>query len=221
MYHLEALDSTHNPEVGSRVTRTGDLGSRKPEGGTRMNDLPEDAEARYEIGETGKRHTFVLRRKLIHIRFLDRLGRPICDTPCEVNYDDGYTANGCTDGRGWATVAISRRAEWADVSLSGVQEDAQRRVYLVPPHDPKTDRARARQCLWNLGFTVDPNTEQGIREFQETYGLVPTGQPDAAFKQKLEEIYEEHRQQDGTDEEEEDDAAAMDDDAIGDDEGRT
>lgn len=171
--------------------------------------------------ETGRRHTFVLKRDLINIRILDRYDQPIRETQCKVSYDDGMRTVATTDERGWIKVRISKTAEFADITLEGVAEDAQRRVCLKPPRSRTKGEAKIRQRLWNLGFPVEPLLKQGILEFQEEYDLELTGTIDASFKKKLEDVYADFRDKDRDTESEEDSLPRDDDDAVDENEGRT
>lgn len=171
--------------------------------------------------ETGRRHTFILKREYINIRILDRRDHPIAGTRCRIEYDDGTKTEATTDERGWVKVVISEKAGYADFTLDGVTEDARRRIHLIPPDKKDQEGGTIQQKLWNLGFPVEPDPQQGILAFQEAYDLELSGQSDSAFKQKLEQVYAEFRDRDKNEEDE--DAAPMDDGDgdIDENEGRT
>jgi len=103
---------------------------------------------------------------------------------------EGVLQEGVTDGDGWVEARISPDAKKAILTLheDDVDEDEQDVYEIRLGHlNPKDDVNGIQQRLGNLGFydgepngTVDAETEQALRFYQEANELTVTGEVDQA-----------------------------------------
>ena len=153
-------------------------------------DIAEEAERgdpRMIPMESGTSITLRFKRRKLSLRILDRAGQPIEDTSCTVAYSNGKEHQATTDADGWLKVPLSGKPEKATLTLEGVEEDAEREVYLQLPSLEEEEGVSQR--LANLGFSA-PELWQAVLEFQDCYDLEPTGEIDDEFREKLAVAYE-------------------------------
>lgn len=143
--------------------------------------------------DTGRTHTFVLRRRtlMLRLRLLDFRGRPIAGAPCQVALERGEE-DPTTDAEGRLELSI---------------EDASRRGTLTTPTntgtlhigslDPIDEELGFKTRLVNMGYLAGPADDAdsddelalALEEFQADQGLPTTGVLDDATEARLLDAY--------------------------------
>ena len=154
-----------------------------------------DRVARTEACTTGSAYRF-RRRAIPEIFRLQVLadGEACAGVPYEIEID-GVTRTGSTGSDGVVSEAISPDARRGVLRIGG------RSIGLVFGYlEPLNVPAGAQQRLTNLGFNcgspdgaLDAETVAAIRQFQERFGLIITGQLDAATLKVLEQAHDSAR----------------------------
>lgn len=123
-----------------------------------------------------------------------RQDRPRANVPFILEVD-GRITRGRTDGEGRLEVALPPDAREGFLIVEpGTPRETIVRLALGTM-DPITEIAGLRKRLNNLGFycgeadEMTPDLESALRAFQQEYGLVVTGQPDQATRDKLQQVH--------------------------------
>jgi hypothetical protein len=139
---------------------------------------------------TGAKHTFTLQVSplKLQVKVLKLSLKPLASGPCTL---DGVTET--TDGGGLVQEPIDKSARAAFLSVQGA-DLALQVGRLAPIDDPSDAGWKAR--LFNLGFLLDPEAEDGdeelriaLQDFQAEYQLQVTGAFDDPTKTQLQQIY--------------------------------
>jgi hypothetical protein len=149
-----------------------------------------DKEPKEESGATGQVHTFRLKGVPVKLIFqlLDFDGSPRAGEPYTLDVD-GTVKSAVTGSDGVISMVIPPNAKKAKITITETQEEYDFDLgYMNPVSDPKGLQAR----LQNLGFlkgditgTIDDQTKQAIRRFQEAKNLKVTGEADQATQDAL------------------------------------
>jgi len=150
-----------------------------------------DATTKEESGADGQRHRF--RRKgipkTLRIQIVGANG-PIADTEYQIAID-GRLSNGRTDPDGFVVEPIEPDAARARLVLA----DGQEYEIELGSLDPIDEVCGQQKRLRNLGYwshRIDPaktaETAAALLAFQQSEGLDPTGEADAATKDRLVEL---------------------------------
>ena len=152
-----------------------------------------DHEDKKVPAQTGKWHRYVvpMPKLKIRLRLLNLVGKPIIDTPCELEIE-GQTFALTTDGDGRIEQDISANAKQGRLKIEELEYDL-RIGHLDPVVEPTGLHAR----LNNLGYyvnsidEVDPELSHFALElFQAEHGLEITGNTDdETFTERLRDIY--------------------------------
>jgi hypothetical protein len=137
---------------------------------------------------TGDDHVFVIRLSPFKLR-LQLLGptlKPRAALACTV---DGAPLT--ADGQGIVERVIDKTASACVLKIDDLELPL-----LIGRLHPSTDDGGWRARLYNLGFMLDPNAEDGgdemtiaVEDFQAEYDLPVTGVLDDAAKAKLQDVY--------------------------------
>ena len=139
----------------------------------------------------GSRHRF--RRKgvpkFLELRLLDE-GEPMKELEYRIEID-GQTSNGKTNADGLLKHPIALNAQRAKLSLSGGMEYQIELGQLDPVEEPSGIQKRLR----NLGYyngaldsSLNEAAKAGLKRFQISQGLEPTGTADEETKNRLKEL---------------------------------
>lgn len=154
-----------------------------------------DKQPKDESGATGQTHTFRLKgvpvKLIFQLRDFD--GSPRAGEQYTLDVD-GNSKSGVTGEDGVISMAIPPNAKKAKITITETQEEYDFDLgYMNPVSDIKGLQAR----LQNLGYlkgdisgTMDDQTKQAIRRFQEAKHLEVTGEADQATEDALRESYE-------------------------------
>lgn len=106
---------------------------------------------------------------------------------------DGKKFTGTTDGNGAISISIPPAAKTGKLVLTDQDEEYD---LFLGQLDPINKNSGVQARLKGLGYyngetsqSVNPETEQAVKDFQVAYNIEPTGQIDDAFRSKLESIY--------------------------------
>jgi hypothetical protein len=148
-------------------------------------------EEKEESRPTTERHTF--RRKgvpsKIRIRCMHR-DEPLAGKDYRLDID-GELFSGKTDDQGWVEHAIIPGARYGKLIVTDGQREHEY-ILDVGAMDPINTTTGIKARLANLGFLpgkVDasdsPEFRTALKEFQDAYGLEPSGEPDKKTQDKL------------------------------------
>jgi N-acetylmuramoyl-L-alanine amidase len=155
--------------------------------------IPEKEIKEYSCA-TDKKHRFHRKGIPLYLRLqmLDEDDKPIANVSYTLDIDGGETIEGKTGPDGKIEQAIPPGARSGTLHVEG--DDP------VPLSfgelDPIDTAIGVKQRLMNLGYDcgdedgeTDEEAQEVLREFQEKYGLNPTGEVDQATKDKLLEVH--------------------------------
>jgi N-acetylmuramoyl-L-alanine amidase len=144
---------------------------------------------------TGQLHSFVLRGVPVKlsVRLLDENDEPFANEPCRVEVD-GAATDMVLDANGRLEMPIPPTASRAVVTLKRAKHTVE---LMLGGVDPIESLSGIQERLENLGYRIDDprgaageSTRRALEEFQDRYGLTPTGEPDNATRSKLAEFHE-------------------------------
>lgn len=157
--------------------------------------LPPKSE-KQESGATEMRHRFVRRGEPcgLRIRVLKNDDTPRANQPYTLEVD-GTEQTGTTDHDGYLTIAI-RGDSHRGLLTVGPPEDQVSYELALGNLDPIEEISGVQSRLENLGYSLageegvmGPNTVEAIRDFQDTNGLIVSGEPDPETRAKLLEVH--------------------------------
>ena len=149
-----------------------------------------------DSGATEMRHRFLRRGEPcgLRIRILKADDKPRASQPYTLVVD-GTEQTGMTDHAGYLTIPIRGDAREGLLTV-GTPEDQVSYKLALGSLDPIEEISGVQTRLENLGYALEgehgvmgPNTEQAIRDFQDTHRLTVTGEPDAPTRAKLQEVH--------------------------------
>jgi hypothetical protein len=121
--------------------------------------------------------------------------QPAANKPYKLFIDDVIGPPGQTDGKGMLKVQIMPDAQELLIRLEPGTERERELKFLLGQLNPPDTHSGQAQRLANLGFDLDPSgddpdaLEQALEDFQNSQGIKPTGQADAATLDKLKQIH--------------------------------
>jgi N-acetylmuramoyl-L-alanine amidase len=148
-----------------------------------------------ESCQTEKRHTFKLKGvpAKLRVRLVDHEDLPRANLPYTLSVD-GQTESGQTDDDGLIERIIPPNARTAVLRFR-VNDLPQEYELRLGHLDPNDDSHGIQQRLTNLGYGFvagegsPPDERTTTAAFQRKAGLDPTGEPDAATRQKLTQLH--------------------------------
>lgn len=151
-----------------------------------------------QSASTDARHRF--RRRGIPARLKFQLLSPDGEPRAGLKYMldiDGALHSGTTDGEGRLQVAIPPSAKVGKLMVFPAEGDEPEEYALALGElDPVSETSGVQARLNNLGIfcgevdgVLGPRTRDALERFQRANGLAPTGEPDAATREKLRELH--------------------------------
>jgi Putative peptidoglycan binding domain len=163
-----------------------------------------DRETQEVACPTDQRHQFVLKLQKVYLRLclLDDFHRPYKNKRYRLRVDSDHY-QGRTDANGILEQRISAEASDGEITIFTVENDPADKGYtftLSLGHlDPIDETSGVDARLINLGFgppdqdgseLSDEERVEGIKAFQDRFGLEITGTADAATRQKLRQLHD-------------------------------
>ena len=156
-----------------------------------------DKREKKEVRVTTAEHRFRKRGvpAKLRIQFRDN-DVPRAVEPYQLTIDDQLKLSGSTDASGWLIVSIPPNAR-SGVLLLGVGKKQRRYRLELGQLDPADEIRGVQGRLINLGFECGPmdgelndKTRNALRAFQALHNLEPSGELDAATRNKLRDLHD-------------------------------